>query len=48
MPDAPDVVSEAVLAAGGLPRGDYWVANDFVRTLRTITEIKARHRITLH
>jgi hypothetical protein len=37
-----------VLTARGLPRGDYSVANDFVCKLRTITEIKARHHITVH
>ena len=31
-----------VLAARGLPHGDYWVARDFVRKLRTTTEIKHR------
>jgi hypothetical protein len=33
----------AVLAARGLPRGDYWVADDFVRKLRTIGR-----QITIH
>ena len=37
-----------VLAARGLPYGDYWVAGDFVRKLRTITEIRPRHHITIH
>jgi hypothetical protein len=32
-----------VLAARGLPRGDYWVTDDFVRKLRTI-----RRQITIH
>ena len=30
-----------VLATRGLPHGDYWVARDFVRKLRTLTEIKS-------
>ena len=37
-----------VLAARGLPHGDYWVAGDFVRKLRTITEIGSRRHITIH
>ena len=41
---APASLEDAeVLAARGLPRGDYWVADDFVRKLRTI-----RRRITIH
>jgi hypothetical protein len=37
-----------VLATRGLPHGDYWVARDFVRKLRTLTEIKSRSHITIH
>jgi hypothetical protein len=37
-----------VLAARGLPHGDYWVARDFIRKLRTLTEIQPRRRITIH
>jgi hypothetical protein len=37
-----------VLAARGLPRGNYWVANDFVRKLRTVTDVDALHRLTIH
>jgi hypothetical protein len=37
-----------VLAARGLPRGNYWVANDFVRKLRTVTKVKARRHLTIH
>ena len=38
----------AVLAARGLPHGDYRVASDFVRKLRTISEIKPWRTITIH
>ena len=31
-----------VMAAKGLPFGDYWVASDFVLKLRTFSEIKHR------
>jgi hypothetical protein len=37
-----------VLAARGLPHGDYLVASDFVSKLRAVTEIKYRHHITIH
>ena len=37
-----------VLAARGLPRGNYWVANDFVRKLRTVTHVGALHHLTIH
>ena len=37
-----------MLVARGLPYGDYWVASDFVRKLRTITEIKPRRHIAIH
>ena len=37
-----------MLVARGLPHGDYWVASDFVRKLRTITEIKPRRHIAIH
>jgi hypothetical protein len=37
-----------VLAARGLPHGDYWVARDFVRKLGTTTEIKHRRHVTIH
>ena len=36
-----------VMAARGLPFGDYWVARDFVRKLQTDSEIKPRQRIHL-
>jgi hypothetical protein len=36
-----------VLAARGLPHGDYWVASDFIRMLRAVTEIKPRRHITI-
>jgi hypothetical protein len=35
-----------VMAARGLPFGDYWVASDFVRQLRTVSEIDPWHRFT--
>jgi len=36
-----------VMAARGLPLGDYWVANDFVRKLRAVpgTELRRRNHI---
>ena len=37
-----------MLVARGLPHGDYWVASDFVRKLRTITEIKPQRQIAIH
>jgi hypothetical protein len=37
-----------VLAARGLPQEDYWVANDFVRKLRSVTELGPRRHITIH
>jgi hypothetical protein len=37
-----------VLAERGLPHGDYWVAGDFLRKLRTITKLKHRQHITIH
>ena len=37
-----------MLVARGLPYGDYWVASDFVRKLRTITEIKPQRQIAIH
>ena len=37
-----------VMAAKGLPFGDYWVASDFVLKLRTFSEIKPRQRIHIH
>jgi hypothetical protein len=37
-----------VLVARGLPRGNYWVANGFVRKLRTVTDVAALHHLTVH
>jgi hypothetical protein len=46
---APASLDDAeVLAARGLPHGDYWVAREFVRKLRTTIEIKPRRHITIH
>jgi hypothetical protein len=46
---APTSVEDAeVLAASGLPHGDYWVASDFVRKLRAVTEMEPRRNITIH
>ena len=36
------------MAARGLPFGDYWVASDFVRQLRTVSEIDPRRRVHIH
>jgi hypothetical protein len=46
---APASLEDAeMLAARGLPHGDYWVARDFVRKLRAISESKPRRRIAIH
>jgi hypothetical protein len=46
---APALLEDAeVLAARGLPHGDYWVSRDSLRKLRTITELHHRHHIAIH
>lgn len=37
-----------VMAARGLPFGDYWVASDFVCKLRAASEIIPRRGIKMH
>jgi hypothetical protein len=37
-----------VMAARGLPYGDYRVANDFVSMLRAVSEFGPRQRIRIH
>jgi hypothetical protein len=37
-----------VMAARGLPFGDYWVASEFVRRLRTVSEIDPWRRVHIH
>jgi hypothetical protein len=37
-----------VMAARGLPFGDYWVASEFARRLRTVYEIDPRLRVHIH
>src|SRR4029077_837377 len=37
-----------VMAARGLPCGGYWVASDFVRQLRTVSEIDPWRRVHIH
>jgi hypothetical protein len=47
--DAPASLEDAeVLAARGLPHGDYWVASDFVRELRAVVGIKPGKHVTIH
>jgi hypothetical protein len=37
-----------IMAARGLPFGDYWVSSDFVRRLRTVSEIDPRRTVRIH